>query len=226
MVTSAIQGFLDLFTPPFRAVALKCLAFTLLLLVAAIVGVEWAFAHFTAWPAWIEDAVQVLGGLALAVGSMFLIPPVSSIIAGLYLDEIAGEVEKTEYPDEPPGHDMTLSDSIRISIKFFVLSVAVNLLVLILLLVPGINLVAYYIGNGYLFGRSFFDMVAMRYGSEAAAKALRRQNSIFVFVCGLIITCLASVPILNLLTPLFGTAFMVHIYKRLTFREEIGVRPA
>ncbi len=226
MVTAAIQAFLDLFTPPFRSVALKSLGFTILVLVAMIVILEWVFGHFVSWPSWIEDPLQVLGGFALVIGSMFLIPPVSSMIAGLYLDEIAATVERTYYPLERLGQELSVSESVILSIKFFFVVLAVNILVLLLLLVPGINLIAFYLGNGYLLGREFFEMVAMRYMPAEQARALRKQNNIYVLLCGLIITCLASVPILNLLTPLFATAFMVHIYKRITFREEIGTAPA
>ena len=51
----------------------------------------------------------------------------------------------------------------------------------------------------------------------------------YVSLCGLIIAGLASVPILNLLTPLFATAFMVRIYKQLARRagvSRLAPRPA
>jgi uncharacterized protein involved in cysteine biosynthesis len=40
-----------------------------------------------------------------------------------------------------------------------------------------------------------------------------------VFVGGLFIAGFVAIPIVNLATPLFGTAFMVHMHKRLTGRE-------
>ena len=48
-----------------------------------------------------------------------------------------------------------------------------------------------------------------------------------MFLCGLIIAGIASVPILNLITPLFATAFMVHMYKDLARRAgpRLAVRP-
>jgi CysZ protein len=46
-----------------------------------------------------------------------------------------------------------------------------------------------------------------------------------VFLCGLIIAGLASVPILNLVTPLFATAFMVRIYKGLARRSGMRLAP-
>jgi CysZ protein len=55
----------------------------------------------------------------------------------------------------------------------------------------------------------------MRFHSAADAKALRRINQTTVFIAGLAIAAFVSIPILNLATPLFGTALMVHVYKRL-----------
>src|SRR5262249_39648939 len=94
----------------------------------------------------------------------------------------------------------------------------VNVIALFLLLVPGVNLIAFYAGNGYLLGREYFEMVAMRHLSPEEARRLRKSNLATVFLGGLIIAGLASVPIANLLTPLFATAFMVHVYKSLSRR--------
>jgi len=59
---------------------------------------------------------------------------------------------------------------------------------------------------------------------SAEARRLRKSNRLTVFLCGLIIAGLASVPILNLVTPLFATSFMVRVYKRLAARS--GLRLA
>lgn len=229
MLAAAIQAFQQLFTPPFRAVLVKCLGFTIGLLVVLIILVEWVFGHFVAWPHWIETAIAWLGGLALVAGSIFLIPPVTSLMAGLYLDDIAGEVERVYYPSDPPGHELPIVAAIAVGVKFFLVVLVVNLVALFLLLIPGVNLIAFYVGNGYLLGREYFEMVAMRHLSAEQAKRLRKGNMAYIFLCGLIIAGLASVPILNLLTPLFATAFMVHIYKTLARRAGIqgwATRPA
>ena len=106
MLDAAGQAFRDIFTPPFRAVLLKCVGFTVALLALLIVGIEWTFSYFVQWPDWIETSIQWLGGLALVVGSIFLIPPVTSLIAGLYLDDIAAVVEREHYPAAPPGREL------------------------------------------------------------------------------------------------------------------------
>jgi CysZ protein len=229
MITAAIQAFKQMFTPAFRAVLLKCLGFTVALFLLLIVGVEWVFSYFVSWPDWIEKTIQWLGGFVLVAASIFLIPPVTSLMAGLYLDDIAGQVERVYYPADAPGHELPTLAAIGVGVKFFVVVLVVNLIALLLLLIPGVNLIAFYAGNGYLLGREYFEMVAMRHLSPGDARALRKANMAYVTVGGLIIAGLASVPILNLLTPLFATAFMVHIYKSLARRAGLGrlaARPA
>ncbi len=218
MLAAAIQAFRELFTPPFRAVLLKCVGFTIGLLALLIIVLEGLFTHFVERPHWIETTIEWMGGLALVVGSNFLIPPVTSLMAGLYLDDIAAEVERVYYPGDPPGEEMPALAAIGAGLKFFLVVLAVNLVALFLLLIPGVNLIAFYAGNGYLLGREYFEMVAMRHLSPEEARALRKANLATVFLGGLIIAGLASVPILNLLTPLFATAFMVHVYKSLARR--------
>ncbi|HEU4475517.1 MAG TPA: sulfate transporter family protein [Methyloceanibacter sp.] len=225
MLSAAGQAFQELFTPPFRAVLWKCVGFTIALLALLIAAIVWSFGYFAAWPDWIETAIQWLGGLALVVGSIFLIPPVTSLIAGLYLDDIAAVVEREHFPSDPPGRELPALQSIGLAAKFFIVVLLVNIAALLLLLVPVVNLVAFYIGNGYLLGREYFELAAMRHLAPAEARRLRKANRLTVFLSGLIIAGLASVPILNLVTPLFATAFMVRIYKGLARRAGLALAP-
>jgi CysZ protein len=225
MLAAAGQAFQELFTPPFRAVLWKCVAFTIGLLIVLIVAVEWTFSHFVQWPGWIETAIEWLGGLALVVGSIFLIPPVTSLVAGLYLDDIAAEVERAAYPSDPPGKELATLPAIGLALKFFLVVLAVNILALFLLLIPGVNLIAFYLGNGYLLGREYFELAAMRHMPSDEAKQLRKANRVTVLMCGLIIAGVASVPILNLITPLFATAFMVRIFKGLSRASGLRLAP-
>jgi uncharacterized protein involved in cysteine biosynthesis len=56
----------------------------------------------------------------------------------------------------------------------------------------------------------------MRHHPRDEAKRLRKAHRHTVFVAGLFIAAFVSIPIVNLATPLFGTAMMVHVHKRLT----------
>ena len=72
--------------------------------------------------------------------------------------------------------------------------------------------------------REYFQLAAMRFHPPAEAKALRKMHQGTVFVAGLMIAALVSIPIVSLATPLFGTAFMVHMHKRLTGAKLIDNR--
>ena len=120
-----------------------------------------------------------------------------------------------------PGNALPFAQSIGQTIKFTGVVILGNLFALLLLLVPGVNLIAFFVVNGYLLGREFFEFAAMRFLSPADAKAFRKARGGTVFLGGLVIACLLAVPILNLVTPIFATIFMMHLYKRLASRAAI-----
>lgn len=219
-----------LFSPEFRSVFLKTLGLTLLALVALWFGIE-SLLEWLAWP-WLRTFVPglpswagwlsaIIAGIVLAVGMALLIAPVTAIIAGLFLDDVAEVVERTDYPNDPPGRAVPALQSLVLAIKFFGVVVLGNIVALLLLLVPGINIAAFFIVNGYLLGREFFEFAAMRSRPEAEAKALRRKYAGTVFLAGLVIAVFLAVPLLNLLTPLFATAMMVHLHKAVSAREPV-----
>ncbi|WP_018182341.1 sulfate transporter family protein [Kaistia granuli] len=222
MLSAAWLALTDIWTPPFRSVLWKSLALTLVLLVGVWFGLQWLVVTFADWPSqpWIQTSVAIVTGFGLVIGLGFLIAPVSALLAGLFSDDIAQVVEQTHYPQDPPGRGLSFIDSIVSTLGFTATVILVNLVCLILLLVPGVNLVAFFIGNGYLLGREFFEAAASRFRPVEAARQLRRENAVTVFLGGFVIALFLAIPILNLLTPLFATAFMTHLHKRVT-----GSRP-
>jgi CysZ protein len=68
--------------------------------------------------------------------------------------------------------------------------------------------------NGWLLGREYFELAALRHLPEAAANALQRKHGVAVFFAGLLISVLSVIPVANLFAPLYGSAFMVHLFKR------------
>lgn len=216
LFSAAGRAFSQILSPRFRAVFWKSLGLTILLLIAFVVLLQnLADTFITAnWP-WMDTAIAILTGFGLFIGAGFLIAPVMTVFAGLFLDEISEAVEERDYPHDQPGQPMPTGRSLILSARFLLLVVAVNLLALFLLIIPGVNLVIFFLANGYLLGREYFQFVAMRFYSENDAVALRKQHSTTVLFAGLMIAGLLAIPILNLLTPLFATAFMVHVFKRL-----------
>jgi CysZ protein len=63
----------------------------------------------------------------------------------------------------------------------------------------------------------------MRYRSFEEARAMRSHFELRVFIAGLLIAGFVAVPLLNLFTPLFATAFMTRLHRRLS-AEGMGAR--
>jgi len=216
----------QVFEPPFRAIFWKMLGYTLGILVVIWIALQTIVGQLlglaateygdgSSWISWAEWSVSILTGIGAVFALGFLIAPISALLAGLFQDEIADILEERDYPADRPGTALPLSQSIVQTIKFTGVVILGNLFALLLLLVPGINLVAFFLVNGYLLGREFFEFAAMRFLPPAEAKAFRRARGGTVFLGGLVIACLLAVPILNLVTPIFATIFMIHMYKRL-----------
>ena len=95
MIDDAIAAFAQIFTPPFRATLLKSLALTIGLLALAWLALDRVGLALVPIAApWLATAFAILLGLGLFVGLAFLLAPVTSLVAGLFLDEIAGLVER------------------------------------------------------------------------------------------------------------------------------------
>lgn len=220
MIASALRALTQIFEPPLRAIFWKTLGYTLLLLLLVWVALNGAVATLVVLPyPWLETALSLLTGIGAIFLLGFLVAPVTAVIAGILQDDIAEVVERGDYPADPPGKEMPLAQALPQAIKFTGVVIAGNLLALVLLLVPGVNLIAFAVVNGYLLGREFFEFAAMRFRAPAEARAFRRQHSTTVFLAGLAIAGFLAIPLLNLLTPIFATVLMVHLHKRLTYRE-------
>ena len=98
---------------------------------------------------------------------------------------------------------------------------AVNFLALLLLLVPGINIAVFFFANAYLLSREYFELAAMRHRPVAEARAFRRRYAVQIFIAGFMIAGLVAIPVVNLITPVFATAFMTRLHKRLSPAREL-----
>ncbi len=216
MIGDALAAFREILAPRFRSALGKVLGLTLLILTALVVALDRGLLALVALPyPWLSNLVAVLAGLGFLLGSVFLVAPVSSLVAGFFIDDLAEHVERDLDPAAPPGRPLRIVAAVVLSVRFGALSLGVTILALVLLLVPGINAVAFIGANAYLLGRQYYEFVALRHLPAAGATALRRRHAGRIFLAGLVIAAVVSVPVLNLVTPLFATAFMVRVFKRL-----------
>jgi CysZ protein len=224
MIDAAYEAFLQIFTPPFRRVLIKTLGLTLLLLVVFFVGVEKLFSAWVVLPyPWLTTLITVIAGIGLVVGLAFAITPVSFLVGGFFFDELAAIVE-AEIDPAQPGTTPGLHDTFLVALKFAGVAVLVNIVALLLLLVPVVNAVVFFAANAYLLGRGYFEFAALRYRAVEDVDAMRRAHNFDIFIAGLFIAALAAIPIANLLTPLFGAAFMVRVHKAFSRRD--GFKPS
>ena len=218
MFSDAIAAFDQIFTPPFRKVLVRSLALTLAVLALVWVGLDRLVTSYVIapWP-WLDMLIAIVAGLGLMVALVFLVAPISALVAGFFLDELAETVERSLAPDHV-GRALPGGRAMWLALKFAAVSVLVNIFALALLLLPGINLIAFFGANAYLLGREYFELAALRYRPLDEVRALRKAHGLYLFVCGLFIAALVAIPVVNLLTPLFATAFMVRVHQRIAPR--------
>ena len=212
-------AFSQLFSPPFRSVLWKSIGLTIALFVGFWFALQAANETFLS-PllsdyGWAATAVTWLLGTGLVLGMGFLIAPVTSVFAGIFLDDIAEEVERVHYPQDQPGRALSLNESIGITLRFFGLVLIGNFIALLMVLFFGLGVIIFFLLNGYLLGREYFQFAALRHLSWNETEALRQKYGLEIFLAGLCIALVLSIPIVNFLTPLFAGALMVHVFKRI-----------
>ena len=216
MFQDAVDSLSDIFSPPFRRVMAKSLALTAAALALAWFGLDrLALSLVHVGPPWLATAISLAVGLGLLAGLMVLAAPVSSLVAGFFFDEIAACVEREVDPEGPQGRPAPALEAALFALRYAGLSALVGVIALVLLFVPGLGLVAWIGANGYLLGREYFELAALRFRSAAEARAMRSRYELTVFTHGLMIAAFVAVPLLNLLTPLFATTLMARLHKRL-----------
>jgi len=203
-------------TTPFRRALWKTLGLTFALLALAWAAVHKLIITSAALPyPWAASALSIVSGVGLVASLAYLITPVSFLVAGYFFDELALSAEQALASGEMPGRAPPFSQSLWLSIKFSAVSLVVNLAALLIWLIPGANAAVFLGANAYLSGRGYFELAASRHLAMSEVHRLRKLNGLRLFGAGLVIAALLAVPIINLLTPLFATAFMVRVSSRI-----------
>lgn len=215
MLDDVAAAFNQVWTPPLRAVLLKSVGLTLLLLVAAWAGVEYGAARWLVFERpWLNTLTSWLLGVGLFLLFAYLLAPISLIVAGFFLDEAAEAVERSLQGGRV-GRPISTMASLALAGRFGAVSLVVNMLAIALLFVPVVNVAAFFLANAYLTSREYFELASMRFRSIEEAHALRRANALTIFLHGLPIAAILAVPLLNLTTPVFGVALMTRLHRRL-----------
>ena len=211
-----LLAFAQLDDPRIFGVLLRSVGLALLAYALMIVGSIWAMQSLLAtvhWPSWIAALLGSVGVLLLA---FWLFLPTVMLIATLFIDRIADAVDARYYSWLPPPSPAALHAQLwdGVALAFRVLIANAVALLLAFLPIPGVGFALALLVSGWAIGRGLFVAVAMRRMGRMQAMALYDRHRLAVIAPGLLLALAATIPGLNLLVPLVGTAAMVHVLNR------------
>jgi CysZ protein len=236
MFDAAVKALSQILSPPMRSILWRSIGLALVLITVLAIGLQRLLSWFAdTGEVWAEGMlgpgfhstlhvlswiISISAGLGVVLGGIFLMPAITSLMASLFVDDVADHVEREHYPADHPGVALPVTLATIEGVKTALLTILVYVVALPFVLFAGAGFIIFFIATAWLLGREYFELAAMRFRSPDDAKAMRKENAATVFTAGLFIAAFVSIPIVNLATPLFGMAFMVHLHKRLS-----GPRP-
>ena len=242
MIDAAIKALSQMLSPPMRSILWRSIGLALVLLTVLAIGLQRLLSWLaTSGEGWAEAMLgpnfhtpldiltwilSIAAGLGVVFGGIMLMPAITSLVASLFVDDVAEHVEREYYPSERPGAALPFGMAMREGLKAAGLTILVYLVALPFVFLAGAGFLIFFVATAWLLGREYFELAAMRFRSPAEAKAMRKQNAALIFTAGLVIAAFVSIPIVNLATPLFGMAFMVHMHKRLSGPRPELIEPA
>lgn len=211
--------------PKFRRVLWRGMGLTIVLLIAACLLVNFGINQLlsSAWAAnligdqsWLGALINIGGVLFTIALSIWLMVPVTSAIIALFLDEVAQAVEARHYPHLPKQTATKLQDQILVGIRFLGILLLANIGALILsMIVPLLGPFVFWATNGYLMGREYFQMAAMRRLPRAQAQELFQRHQGSIWTAGVLMAIPMSIPLVGLFIPILGAATFTHQFERL-----------
>jgi CysZ protein len=227
LIQSIFAAAREVFSPALRHILWKSIGLTLALLALVWAGLTKVFDVFltnhdisASYPI-LDSFAFFLAGFGLFIALIYLL---SAIVAGYFLDDVAEVVERKDYPTDAPGVALPFGKAVLYGLRFAGLSLLVNLVALLLFFIPGINIGVFFIANAYLLGREYFELAAGRFWPAEDVARMRVEHRGTVLAGGAVLAGLVLVPVVNLITPIFGAAMMVHLHKRLAARRLSGGR--
>lgn len=211
--------------PRFRSVLLRGIAITIVVLIASAYAMTQALLWMigdTIWVpffgevTWLATAISTAAIGSVLAASVFLMTPVAAFIVGFLLDDVAEAVEHKHYPHLPVVEAMPLSDALKSGASFALVFIGANILAFFLAFI--FTPLIFPIVNGYLLSREYMQLVAMRRMPMRDAEAFRRAHRGTTWLAGIFMAVPLSIPIVNLLIPIFGAATFTHLFHQLESR--------
>lgn len=202
----------QLFSGPILGVLGGCTMLSIACFALLWYGIDLAIDRWLAGSDGFLAELATMGGgvVAALVLAWFLFPVVATAFLSLFLERIAGTVERQHYPGLPPAKGLPIGPALLATARFLVVMIAANLLLLILLFFPPVYAIAWFVINGWLIGREYFELVSLRRIDVRETDSLRKRHGAETFVTGVLLAVLLPIPLFNLVLPVFATCVMVH----------------
>lgn len=225
MFTALIKAFGQLSDPRLRRVIRLGVLGALACYASLVALVWWGLPKIRLFDQnWANTGSDVVLGLLALIVPLLFFPALATAIMGTMLENVADAVEARHYPQLNWPRPQKWSEILLTTLRFLAVMVAVNVVALplyLILLVTGLSVVLMVVVNGYLLGREYFELVALRRLDPKQARQWFRHHLGRLWLAGAIIAILFSIPLLNLLAPVIATAFMVHLFQSLRGRAEL-----
>ena len=164
-----------------------------------------------------DDILNSIWFFLISTLFILLYPPLSTIVSGFYLDPVSHKVNLilgNKY-EENSSHISGVIAGIRIlglSSIFFIL-----ILLLKWLLISNIYLVIFiqFLASGYIIGKEFYEIVALRIFSYEKVSLFRKKNFLVLNVMGIFCSLLFLIPLINLIAPILSTILMTTTVNKL-----------
>lgn len=188
-----------------------------------LVGLAWWGLAESHWfrPGWIDGASRFLVGLVALILPLPFFPAFATVIMSARLEAVVEAVEDRHFPNQQWPRPQTWGEVLGTSLRFLAVTLCVNLLALPVygvLLLTGLTVVLAAVVNGYLLGREYYEVVALRRLSPEESRLMFRNYLGRVWGAGIVIAVLFAIPGINLVAPVVATAFMVHTFQALQAR--------
>ena len=221
MINIFLLAARQLLDPAFRVVILRAVMMSTFVFICLFVIIWIALSETSFFNFWLfETIADVLGGIAVITLTWLFFPVLATFFIGLYLDDIVDAVEGRHYPESFPSKPIKFSAILTVSFRFTVTALFLNILALpiyfLTIWFPPLAIFFFYCLNGYLLGREYFELVALRHVNATEIAALQKTCGWRIFPAGIGIAFLFTVPFVNFFAPILGVAAITHLFKQLT----------
>lgn len=220
MIADLFKALNQLPDPAFRRTIWRTLLFSILLFTALLYGAWWLLAETRLFPwGWLEAIVDVLGWAAGLIAAFVLFPGAALVIVSFMLEPVARAVEARHYPDLAPPRRQPVSEAVSIALRYAAISLFLNLALLWVYFIPVLNVFVFGALNGYLLGREYFELIAPRRLEPGVVRPMWKRYRGRLWIAGIIIALLLSIPVVNWIMPVAAAAFMLHVFEKLRRRD-------